>query len=84
MQSFLTDRLKLTPEQQEQIRPITADFAAQAQTLHTQSVNQFLQLAAATDERIRQYLSPGQELELDQLAKERQDIVAHHGFPPEP
>ncbi len=84
MQSFLTNRLKLTPEQQEQISPITADFAAQAQTLHTQSANQFLQLAAATDKRLRQYLTPEQQLELDKLAKERQDIVAHHGFPPEP
>jgi hypothetical protein len=84
MQSFLTNRLKLTPEQQEQISPITADFAAQAQTLHTQSVNQFLQLAAATDQRLRQYLTPEQQLELDRLAKERQAIIANHGFPPEP
>jgi hypothetical protein len=84
MQSFLTQRLKLSPEQQELISPITADFAAQAQTLHTQSVDQFLQLANATDARLRQYLTPAQQLELDRLAKERQDVVAHHGFPPEP
>ena len=84
LESFLASRLKLTPQQQEQIRPITADFADQAEALHTQSVNQFLQLATATDDRLRQYLTPEQILELDKLAKERQGIVAKHGFPAEP
>ena len=52
LQSFLTERLNLTADQQEKIKPITVDFGTQAEKLHADSVQQFKQLADATDDRI--------------------------------
>jgi Spy/CpxP family protein refolding chaperone len=84
MVSFLTRRLSLTPDQQEKIKPIAADFANQAETLHAQSMNQFSQLAIATDGRIAEILTPEQKVELDKLAKERDANFQKHGGPPGP
>lgn len=74
---FLSDRLKLTPDQQEKLKPIVADFAQQLQTFHEESVNQLSQLATATDDRISQFLTPEQKMELQKLAKERDDFTKH-------
>jgi Spy/CpxP family protein refolding chaperone len=82
VQSFLTDKLSLTAEQQAQITPITSDFAQQAQSLRVQTVNQFLQLCQSADDRIRPLLTPDQKLKLDKLAEERKEMVHSHGLPP--
>src|SRR5271155_3548399 len=58
--SFLTRRLNLTPDQQEKIKPIAADFASKAEALRQQSGNDFKQLANATDDRIAPLLTPAQ------------------------
>jgi Spy/CpxP family protein refolding chaperone len=84
MMSFLTSRLNLTPDQQEKIQPIAADFANQAETLHAQSMNQFSQLFVATDSRIAEILTPDQKVLLDQLAKERDSDFQKHGGLPGP
>jgi Spy/CpxP family protein refolding chaperone len=81
--NFLTDRLHLTSAQQEQIKPITVDFGNQIEALHAQSVTQFAQLADATDQRIAQFLTPEQKLELDKLGKERAQDFQRHGGPPD-
>jgi len=78
----LSDHLKLTPEQQEQIKPITADFANQAQALHVQSLKQIADLAVATDERIKQELTPEQKVEMDKMTKQWEQNFATHGAPP--
>lgn len=82
MLRFLSDHLKLTPEQQEQIKPITADFANQAQALHVQSLKQIADLAVATDERIKQELTPEQKVEMDKMTKQWEQNFATHGAPP--
>jgi len=82
MLGFLIYHLNLTPEQQEQIKPITVDFASQTQVLHSQSLNQIAQLAATTDERIKQYLTPEQKVEMDKMTREWEDNFAKHEPPP--
>jgi len=84
MTRFLTQRLNLTPDQQEKIRPIAADFANQAETLHAQSMNQLSQLATETDSRIAEILTPEQKVLLEKLAKERDEDFQKHGGPPGP
>lgn len=82
MLSFLTYRPELTPEQQEQVKPIADDFAQQVQNFHEQSINQFSQLAAMKEERISKFLTPEQKEELVKLAEEREELFAKHGPPP--
>ena len=84
MVSFLTRRLNLTPDQQVRIQPIAADFANQAETLHVQSMNQFSQLAVATDSRIAEILTPEQKVLLEKLAKQRDADFQKHGGPTGP
>ena len=82
MVSFLTRQLNLTPDQQEKMQPIAADFANQAETLHVQSMNQFSHLAVATDSRIAEILTPEQKVLLEKLAKERDaNFQKHVGSP---
>lgn len=80
--NFLTERLNLTAEQQEKIKPITFDFATEADKLHQSSVEQFQQLANATDDRISVFLTPGQKAELDKLRQERNDDLQGHAGGP--
>ena len=82
MLSFLTYRPELTPEQQEQVKPIADDFAQQVQNFHEQSISQFSQLAAMKEERISKFLTPEQKDELLKLAEEREKLFAKHGPPP--
>jgi len=78
--NFITERLHLTPDQQEKLKPIADDFANQSETLHTQSMNGFSQLADATDNRIEAFLTPDQKVELDKLrAKRKADFEQHRG-----
>ena len=78
LQNFLTGRLSLTADQQEKLKPITIDFAAQADKLHADSIQQFKQLADTTDDRIAPLLTPEQKTKLDQLRKQRDDDFAKH------
>jgi Spy/CpxP family protein refolding chaperone len=83
MTKLWVERLKLTPEQQEKLKPIADDFANQAETLHTQTMNGFSQLADATDDRIEAFLTPDQKVEMDKLrAKRKTDFEQQHGGPP--
>jgi hypothetical protein len=84
MLSFWIHRLNLTPEQQEQAKPIAADLAQQIEVLHEQSINQFLRLGDLTDDRLSRYLTPDQKMELDKVRKERQKDFGHHGLPTDP
>jgi Spy/CpxP family protein refolding chaperone len=80
---FWTRQLDLTPEQQEQAKPIAADFAQQADTLRQQSSSRFSQLADATDTRLSQYLTPEQKVKLQQMIRHRNEDFDHHGPPPD-
>lgn len=82
MTNFWVERLHLTPEQQEKLKPIADDFANQAETLHAQSMNGFSQLADATDDRIEAFLTPEQKVELDKMrAKRKEDFERHRDRP---
>ena len=82
MQDFLTERLTLTADQQEKLKPIIADFATQADKLHADSIQQFKQLGDSTDDRIAALLTPEQKAKLDQLRKQRDDDFMRHGGGP--
>ncbi|MDR0532452.1 MAG: periplasmic heavy metal sensor [Verrucomicrobiales bacterium] len=76
---FLTQRLGLSEQQQEQIRPIIADFSRQVEEFHRQSVSQLDELSRQTDEKISQFLTPEQKLELQRMASERAQGFKRHG-----
>jgi Spy/CpxP family protein refolding chaperone len=83
MQNFLTERLGLTADQQEKLKPIAADFATQADKLHSDSIQQFRQLGDAIDDRVAAILTPEQKTKLDQLRKQRDDDFTKHGGGPD-
>jgi hypothetical protein len=70
-------RLNLAPDQQEKLKPIVADFALQLQAFQKQQIDQLNQLASATDDRISEFLTPEQKLELQKLSKEREEFAKH-------
>ena len=56
----LSDQLKLSPEQKEQVRQIFGDTRAQLQALRKESEPRFAEIRRQTDERMRQVLTPEQ------------------------
>lgn len=80
--AFLTDKLNLTADQQEKIKPIAADFASQAEAARQQSVKQFQQLADATDNKIAALLTPEQKAALDKIRQDRNHDFQRDGGPP--
>ena len=56
----MVEDLKLTPEQESQVRQIFGDTRAQLQALRKESEPRFAEIRRQADERIRQVLTPEQ------------------------
>ena len=84
MTNFWTERLHLTPDQQEKLKPIAEDFATQSEALHTQSMSGFSQLADRTDDKIEAMLTPEQKVELDKMRAQRKNDFEQHRDRPGP
>jgi Spy/CpxP family protein refolding chaperone len=56
----LSDDLRLTPEQQEQVKQIFTDTRSQLQALRKESEPRFAEIRRQADERMRQVLTPEQ------------------------
>jgi Spy/CpxP family protein refolding chaperone len=91
----LTDRLKLTPDQQAKIQPILADTVTKVQALHRDEVQRGSQIFKAANEQIAALLTPDQNVELQKMEAEREKMFSGHmhrhggpdddgGMPPPP
>ena len=56
----MSERLKLTPEQQEQVRQIFGETRTRLEALRKESEPRFAEIRRDADERIRQVLTPEQ------------------------
>jgi Spy/CpxP family protein refolding chaperone len=74
----LTEKLKLTQDQQAKIQPILADASTQMQALHHDELQRGAQIFKATDERISTLLTPDQQVLLQEMKKEREKAFAGH------
>jgi Spy/CpxP family protein refolding chaperone len=74
----LTDRLKLTPDQQAKIQPILADATTKAQALHRDEVQRGSQIFKAANEQISALLTPDQKVELQKMEAEREKMFSGH------
>ncbi len=80
-ESFLGKRLNLTPDQQEKLKPIAADFAEKVEASRQQSITQLQQVADGIDSRIAEILTPEQKPALDELRQQRERDFKKYGSP---
>ncbi|HKG12050.1 MAG TPA: periplasmic heavy metal sensor [Pyrinomonadaceae bacterium] len=72
----ISEDLRLTPEQEAQVRQIFGDTRAQLQALRKESEPRFAEIRRQADERIRQVLTPEQ---WEQFQKTRGGEGRRHG-----
>jgi len=81
----LTERLKLTSDQQAKIQPILTDAATKLQGLHRDEVERGSQIFKAANDQISALLAPNQKVELQKMESEREKMflghMHHHGGP---
>jgi len=80
-ESFLTQQLHLTSDQQEKLKPIAADFAEKVEAARQQSITQLQQVADNIDSRIAEILTPEQKPVLDELRQQRDRDFKKYGSP---
>jgi Spy/CpxP family protein refolding chaperone len=78
---FLTQRLKLTADQQAKVQPITADAEAKLHSLHHEELERGSQIFKAMDDQISALLTPQQQAELQQVESEREKMFSGHMHP---
>jgi Spy/CpxP family protein refolding chaperone len=74
----LTDRLKLTLDQQAKIEPILTDATTKIQALHHDEIQRGSQIFKATDEQIAALLTADQQDELKKMEAEREKMFLGH------
>ena len=95
MMARLTERLKLTPDQQAKIQPILTDLSTKIQALHHDEVQRGSQIFKAANEQISALLTPDQQVEMQKMEAEREKMFSGHmrrhegpgdeaGMPPPP
>jgi len=81
----LTQRLKLTPDQQAKIQPIVTEATTQIQSLHREEVERGSQIFKTANDQISAVLTPEQKVELQKMESEREKLFSghmHHWGPP--
>jgi hypothetical protein len=68
----LTARLKLTPNQIEEIRPVIARGIADMMALRKDSLEKMSEHRSRLTEEIKKHLSPEQQVELEKLRQEKE------------
>ena len=76
MMRQLTQKLKLTPEQKEKIRPIVARAGADLQRLRRENLQDTTRVMERMHEDIAASLTPEQRSELEQMRKSMQERVS--------
>jgi len=86
----LTERLKLTPDQQAKIEPILTDADNQMQSIHHDEIQRMTQIYEKTNSEIAAILTPDQQAEMQKMVKEfqashdRDHMFPGHGKPKPP
>jgi Spy/CpxP family protein refolding chaperone len=70
--AHLTERLKLSPDQQEKIEPILTLAGNQVQSLHHDEVERIAQIMEKTNSQIAAILTPDQQVEMQKMMKDFQ------------
>jgi Spy/CpxP family protein refolding chaperone len=78
---FLTQRLKLTADQQAKVQPITTDAETKLHSLHHEELERGSQIFKAMDDQISVLLTPQQQAELQQVEGEREKMFSGHMHP---
>ena len=76
--THLTERLKLTDDQQEKIRPIVMDAEKQIISAHHEDVAKIGSIMQEADAKIAEQLQPDQREALKQLQKDRERMFFRH------
>ena len=74
----LTERLKLTDDQQNKIRPFVMDAEKQIVSAHHEDVARIGKIMQDTNAKIAEVLEPDQRAELKQLESERERMFQRH------
>ena len=74
----LTDRLKLTADQQTKIQPILTDASTKIQALHRDEIQRGSQIFKAANEQIATLLTPDQQVEMQKMEAEREKMFSGH------
>jgi Spy/CpxP family protein refolding chaperone len=75
--AHLTERLKLSPDQQAKIEPILTDADNQIQSFHHEEMEHMAQIMEKTNNQIAAILTPDQQVELQKMMKEFQANREH-------
>ena len=75
--AHLTERLKLSPDQQSKIEPILTEAGNQMQSLHHDEMDHITQIMEKTNSQIAAILTPDQQVELQKMEKEFQANREH-------
>jgi len=78
---FLTQRLKLTADQQAKVQPITVDAEQKLHALHHEELERGSQIFKAMDDQISALLTPDQQAELQKMESEREKMFSGHMHP---
>ena len=70
--AHLTERLKLSPDQQAKIEPLLTDADNQIQSFHHEEMEHMAQIMEKTNSQIAAILTPDQQVELQKMMKEFQ------------
>jgi Spy/CpxP family protein refolding chaperone len=72
----MSERLKLTDEQKEQVRQIFGETRGRLEALRKESEPRFEEIRSDADERLKQVLTPGQ---WDEFSKSREEARGRRG-----
>ncbi len=74
----LTDRLKLSDDQQAKIEPLIMDAEQRIEKVHHEDVANISRIMQDTNAKIAEILQPGQRDELKQMESERERMFLRH------
>jgi Spy/CpxP family protein refolding chaperone len=74
----LTERLKLSDDQQKKIEPLIMDAEQRIEKAHHEDVANISQIMQETNAKIAEVLQPEQRDELKQMESERERMFSHH------
>jgi Spy/CpxP family protein refolding chaperone len=74
----LTERLKLTDQQQAQITPLIEEQTAKIQAIHREEIGRVSAIIRDSDDKIAVLLTPDQQAAFKDLIAEREKMFASH------
>lgn len=84
MREHLRRALDLTPEQAEKIAPIVDATSAKLEAIRVETAQRVRTAMEESERQISPELTPEQQKKLQNMKREHQRILMHHGFMPAP